>query len=95
MPPELHLHPDRLLPHVTAAAGLAEELCAALRGAPVDGGPLPDEQERLLGVVGAAACELAELSTVLGGAAAAATAADAEVSAALTRFREAFGQEPA
>jgi hypothetical protein len=93
MPPDLRLDPERLLQHAALASALAEELCAALRGAPVDGGPLPDEQERLLGVVGAAVRELAELSAVLGGAATAATAADAEVSAVLTHVREAFGQE--
>jgi hypothetical protein len=90
MPPELHLHPDRLVAHGSAAWGLSEELYAALRGAPAAGGAFPDEQERLLGVVGAAMRELVELSAALGRAAAAATAADAEVGA---RFREALGGE--
>jgi hypothetical protein len=90
MPPALHLHPELLLAHGTAASGLSEELHAALRAAPVDGGPLPDEQERLLGTVGVAVRELAELSAALGAAATAATAADAEIGA---RFREALGQE--
>ncbi len=92
MPPELHLHPDRLLAHGAAASGLAEELHAALRGAPVDGGALPYEQERLLAAVGAAVHELAELSATLAGVAAAATAAEAEIG---DRFRQALDRERA
>jgi hypothetical protein len=92
MPPELHLHPDRMVAHGRAACGLSEELYAALRSAPVECGPFPDEQERLLGVVGAAMRDLAELSAALGRAAAAATAAEAEIGA---RFREALGGERA
>ena len=90
MPPELHLHPDRLCAHGAAASALSEELHAVLRQACVDGGPLVDEQERLLGAVGAAVRELAELSAALGGAVAAATLAEAEIGA---RFREALGSE--
>jgi hypothetical protein len=90
MPPELHLHPDRLLAHGTTASGLAEELRAALRGAPVGSGPFRDEQERLFGAVGAAIRELAELSSAVSGAAATATIAESQVEA---RFRDAFGQE--
>jgi hypothetical protein len=92
MPPELHLHPDRLRAHGASASGLSEELRAVLRQAPVDGGPLPNEQERLLGAVGVAVRELAELSAALGGAAAAATLAEAEIRA---RLREALGSERA
>jgi hypothetical protein len=97
MPPDLHLHPDRLRAHRAAASGLAEELHAALRGAPVDGAPIdggaiPFEQERLLGAVGAAVCELAELSAALGDVAAAATAAEAEIG---ERFRQVLDPERA
>jgi len=92
MPPELHLHPDRLLAHGAAASGLAEELHAAMRGAPIDGGAIPFEEERLLGAVGAAVCELAELSAALGGVAAAATAAEAEIG---DRFRQVLDPERA
>jgi len=95
MPPELHLHPDRLVAHGTAAFGLSDELHAALRGAPVDGGPFPDEQERLLGAVAAAVREFAELSAALSGAAAAAAVAEAEVGNALACFPEALGRERA
>ena len=89
MPPELHLSPDRLHEHARSASGLADELHAALRGAPVGGG---FEVERLLRAVGAAVSELAELSAVLRGAAAAGSAADADVSAALARLRDALGR---
>jgi hypothetical protein len=92
MPPELHLHPDRLLAHGAAASGLAEELHAALRGAPIDGEALLYEQERLLGAVSAAMRELAELSAALAGVAAAATAAESEIS---DRFRQALDRERA
>jgi hypothetical protein len=85
MPPELHLRPDRLHDHALSASGLAEELQAALRGAPVG-----FEAERLQGVVEAAASELADLSAALRGAAAAGSAADAELSATLTRLRAAL-----
>jgi hypothetical protein len=85
MPPELHLRPDRLHDHGCSASGLAEELHGALRGAPAG-----FEAERLQGVVGAAASELAQLSAVLRGVAAAGSAADAELSAALTRLRDAL-----
>jgi hypothetical protein len=85
MPPELHLRPDRLHDHARTASGLAEDLHAALRGAPVG-----FDADRLLGVVEAAASELAELSAALRGAAAAGSAADAELSATLTRLRDAL-----
>jgi hypothetical protein len=85
MPPELHLHPDRLRDHGRCAAGLAEELHAALRGAPTG-----FDADRLQGVVEAAACELAELGAALRRAAAAGSAADAEMSAALVRLRHAL-----
>jgi hypothetical protein len=85
MPPELHLRPDRLHDHARSAALLAEELHAALRGAP-DG----FDVERLQSVVAAAAGELAELGAGLRGAAVAGSAADAELSVALTRLRDAL-----
>jgi hypothetical protein len=89
MPPELHLHPDRLLAHAAAAAGLSEELREALGGAPtVDAGHV-GEQERLRVAVGAAVRELAELSAALGGVAAEVSAADATVEG---RLREVLGQ---
>jgi hypothetical protein len=92
MPPELHLHPDRLRAHGAAASGLAEELHAALRGAPIDDVPIPFEQERLLGAVGAAVSELAELSAALAGVAAAATTAESEIG---DRFRQVLDPERA
>jgi hypothetical protein len=84
MPPELHLHPDRLLSHAATASGLSEDLRAALRGAPADRGPAAGEHERLLDAVGVAVRELAELSAALAAAAACAIAVEAEVGA---RFR--------
>jgi len=87
MPSELHLHPARLHAHAGTASGLAEELHVALRGAPAGD---TFEVERLQGAVGAAVCELAELSAVLRGAAAAGSAADADVSAVLARLRDAL-----
>lgn len=87
MPPDLHLHPDRLRAHARSASGLADELHAALRGAPVG-----LEAERLQRAVRAAVSGLAELAAALHGAAAAGDAADAEVSAALTRLRDALGE---
>jgi hypothetical protein len=87
MPPELHLHPDRLHDHARSASGLAEELHVALRGAPA-GGAL--DVDRLQGVVAAAVCELAELGAALRAAAAAGSAIDAEVSARLTHLRDAL-----
>ncbi|QYN35036.1 hypothetical protein K1T35_42985 [Pseudonocardia sp. DSM 110487] len=85
MPPELHLRPDQLRDHARAVSGLADDLHAALRGAPVG-----FDTDRLQGVVEAAASELAELSGALRGAAAAGIAADAELSATLTRLRDAL-----
>lgn len=85
MPPELHLRPDRLHDHGRSASGLAEELHAALRGAPAG-----FDAERLRDVVEAAASELAELSATLHGAAAAGSAVDAEMSATLIRLRDAL-----
>lgn len=87
MPPELHLRPDRLRDHARSASWLADELHAALRGAPTG-----FEAERLHRVARAAGSELAELAAALRGAAAAGSAADAEVSAALTRLRDALGE---
>lgn len=87
MPPELHLHPDRLYDHARSASGLADELQMALRGAPVGEN---FDVERLQGAVGAAVSELAELSAGLRGAAVAGSAADAEISASLTRLRDAL-----
>jgi hypothetical protein len=84
MPPELHMHPDRLLAHAATASGLSEDLRAALRGAPADHGPVAGEHERLLGAVGVAVRELAELSAALAAAAAFAITVEAEVGA---RFR--------
>jgi hypothetical protein len=85
MPPELHLHPDRLHDHARSASGLAEELHLALRGAPAG-----FDVERLHDAVGAAVCELAGLSAALRDAAVAGNAVDAEVSATLTRLRDAL-----
>jgi hypothetical protein len=85
MPPELHLRPDRLHDHARSASGLAEELHQALRGAP--SGEVFDVG-RLQGAVGAAVCELAELSAALRGAAAAGSAAEVEMSATLIRLRD-------
>jgi hypothetical protein len=87
MPPELHLHPDRLHDHARSASGLAEELHVALRGAPA--GEI-FEVERLQGAVGAAVSELAELSAALRDAAAAGIVADTDVSATLARLRDAL-----
>ena len=87
MPPELHLHPDRLHDHARSASALAEELHGALRGA--SAGEIFDV-ERLRDVVGAAVSELAELSAALRDAAAAGSAADADVSATLIRLRDAL-----
>ncbi|GAA5140821.1 hypothetical protein [Pseudonocardia adelaidensis] len=83
MPSELHLRPERLRDHARSASGLADELFAALRGAPVG-----FDAERLQGAVRAAVSELAELAAALHGAAAAGSAADAEVSATITRLRD-------
>jgi hypothetical protein len=90
MPPELHLHPDRLLAHAATAASLSEELRAALHDPPALDVGLVAEHERLRAAVGAAVRELAELSAVLAGAASAATAADA---AALGHFRAVLGRD--
>jgi hypothetical protein len=87
MPPELHLDPDRLHDHARSAAGLAEELLAALRGAPAG-----VDVDRLHCVVEAAAAELTELSAALHGAAAAASAFDGEMAATLVRLRDALVQ---
>jgi hypothetical protein len=81
MPPQLHLHPDRLHGHARSASGLADELHAALRGAPAG-----LDIERLRRAAG----ELVELSDALRGAAAAGSAADAELSTTLTRLRDAL-----
>jgi hypothetical protein len=85
MPPELHLQPDRLRAHARSASGLADELHVTLRGAPAG-----FEVERLQDAVRAAVSELAELAAALHGAAAAGDTAEAEVSATLTRLRDAL-----
>ncbi|MHA6617523.1 hypothetical protein [Pseudonocardia sp. DLS-67] len=87
MPPDLHLQPDGLRLHARSASGLADELHAALRGAPAG-----FEAERLRGAVRAAVSELAELAAALHGAAVAGDTADAEMSAVLTRLRDALGE---
>jgi hypothetical protein len=81
MPPELHLHPDRLRAHAVVAAGLSEALLDAVRGA-----PLLDVSERLCAQVRAAAWELGELSSALIRAAAGATAADDDVARVFGRL---------
>ncbi|TQM15377.1 hypothetical protein [Pseudonocardia kunmingensis] len=91
MPSELHLDPDRLHAHASAAAGMSEELRGALHGAP-DAADTDTEQERLRAVVGAAVRELAGLSAALAGAASAASSTDAEVGRSL---REILGRERA
>jgi hypothetical protein len=87
MPPELHLHPHLLHDDARSASRLADELHVALRGAPAGEG---FDVGRLQGAVGAAVCELAELSAALRGAAVAGSAADAEMSTTLTRLRDAL-----
>jgi hypothetical protein len=82
MSSELHLDPDRLRAHASAAAALSEELRCAVREAP-DGVGADAEPERLRAAVGAAVRELAGLSAALAGAATAASAADAEVGRSL------------
>jgi hypothetical protein len=82
MPPELHLDPDRLRDHASAAAGMSEELRGVLHEAPDAAGADTDE-ERLRSAVGAAVRELASLSAALAGAAAAASATDAAVGRSL------------
>jgi hypothetical protein len=81
MPPELHLHSDRLRAHAVVAAGLSEALLDAVRGAPV-----VDGSERLCVQVRAAAWELADLSSALIRAAAGATAGDDDVARAFRRL---------
>jgi hypothetical protein len=82
MAPELHLDPDRLRAHASAAAGMSEELRGALHEAP-DGIVADTEQERIRAVVGGAVRELADLSAALAGAADTAGSADAEVGRSL------------
>jgi hypothetical protein len=86
MPPDLHLQPDGLRLHARSASGIADELHAALRGAPAG-----FEAERLQEAVRAAVSELAELAAALHDAAATGDKADAEVSAVLSRLRDALG----
>jgi hypothetical protein len=81
MPRDLHLHPDRLGAHAGTAAELAEELHAALRGAPPDGWA-PDE-ERVRAAVQRAVRELTALGAALAGAAAGHEAADRAVARSL------------
>jgi hypothetical protein len=85
MPPELHMHPDRLHDHARSAAGLAQRLHEALRGA-------PDDVERQLRAVGMAVSELDELSAVLRAAAVTGSTADADVSAVFMRLRDVLGR---
>jgi hypothetical protein len=81
MPPELHLHPDRLRGHAITAADLSEELRAVLGAC---GGEWPAaERGRLLAVTTGAVRELAELSAVLAAVAADAAAADADAARAV------------
>ncbi|WP_219418445.1 hypothetical protein [Pseudonocardia nigra] len=77
MPPDLHLHPDRLRGHAARAAALSEDLRAVLRHVPAPQGQVLDaEQERLCALATGAARELAELSAALAAAATEAAAAD-------------------
>jgi hypothetical protein len=93
MPHELHLHPDRLGAHAVTAAGLSEELRAALHGAPPEGFP-PDptaaDEERVHAAVRRAVRDLAALGAALAGAAAEYSSADQDVARS---FRQS-GQRP-
>jgi hypothetical protein len=93
MPSELHLHPDRLRAHATAAAGLSEELRAVLRAVPELPGDGATEGHRLQAALRGAVRELAEISATLAGAAAAATAADSALARVLGCMRDGPGPE--
>ena len=90
MPPELRLHPDRIRSHAVTAAGLSEDLRAALRSAPgpVGGQALAAEHDRLGAAVLVAVRELAELSAALADAASAAASADDAVAGVLRRIQD-------
>ena len=91
MPPELHLHPDRLRIHASTAAGLSEDLRAAVladRSTPEIWDGVVADQERLRAAVLHVVGELAQLSATLAGVAAAAEAADGDLARALGRVQE-------
>jgi hypothetical protein len=90
MPHELHLHPDRLGAHAVTAAGLSEELRAALHAAPPDLPPdvTAVDGERVHAAVRRAVRELAALGTALAGAAAEYEAADRDVARSFGRGGE-------
>ncbi len=77
----LHLHPDRLRRHAATAAALADELRATGGGSP----PAGSEGDRLRAAVRRTGAELAELGSVLAGAATAAERADQVSAQALHR----------
>jgi hypothetical protein len=95
MSPELRLHPDRLRSHAVTAAGLSEDLRAALRfgPGPVGGQALAAEHERLGAAVLVAVRELAGLSAALADAASAATSADDAVAGILRRIQDGLSGE--
>ena len=73
MPPDLHVHPDLLAAHAVTAAGLSEELRAALVVAPEPG---TGDEERVCAAVRRAVGALAELGAALAAVAAEHEAAD-------------------
>ncbi|WP_433556830.1 hypothetical protein ACQPWY_32975 [Pseudonocardia xinjiangensis] len=95
MSSELRLHPDRLRSHAVTAAGLSEDLRAALwfGPGPVGGRALTAEHERLGAAVLVAVRELAELSAALADAASAATSADDAVAVILRRIQDGLSGE--
>ena len=97
MPPELRLQPDRMRSHAATAAGLSEDLRAALRFAPslgpLGGQALAVEHERLSAAVLLAVRELAELSAALADAASAAMNADDAVARVLRRIQHELSRE--
>ena len=90
MTSQLHLRPDRLREHAAAAAGLADELGAAGRGAI----PAEPEVDRLRAAVRRAAGELAELSVALSAAASAAERADRATARSLAALPHAWPRLP-
>ncbi|OLT13554.1 hypothetical protein BJF78_21750 [Pseudonocardia sp. CNS-139] len=83
MPSDLHLDPARLAAHARTAAGLADDLCAALRGRPdADDSPVPAAVQRAAG-------ELTALAAALAGAAAAYERADRDLARDLGRVADA------
>jgi hypothetical protein len=95
MSPELRLHPDRLRSHAVTAAGLSEDLRAALRFAPgpVGGHALAAEHDRLSAAVLVGVRELAELSAALADAASGAASADETVAGVLRRIQDELAGE--